>query len=114
MDPSARFSALVEEFSGDPHVTPPEDGAAPARRFGSNGLKVHDKIFAMLSRDQLIVKLPKSRVDALVAAGEGERMVSGGNRQMKEWLVVAGTSQLDWSGLAHEARQYVAAQNGEP
>jgi hypothetical protein len=110
--PASRFRALVNEFVSDLDVTPPEGSTAAGRRakFGSNGLRFRNRIFAMLSRDRLVVKLPRPRVDALVAAGDGERMVSGGAREMKEWLVVAADSQLDWSTLAREARAFVAGQ----
>ena len=108
---AARFTALVDEFASDSDVTPPEHPTAPGRNFGSNGLKFRNKIFAMLSRDQLVVKLPKGRVDELVAGGDGERMVSGGARVMKEWLVLAPESQLDWSALAREAREFADSQS---
>ncbi|HEY1294439.1 MAG TPA: hypothetical protein VGJ60_15280 [Chloroflexota bacterium] len=104
--PAARFETVVDFFAHDPDVTPPEGPSASGRKFGSNGLKFRGKIFAMLSRDRLVVKLPKRRVDALVASDEGERMVSGGGREMKEWLVVAVDSQLDWTTLAREAHTF--------
>jgi hypothetical protein len=106
--PAARFQVVVNAFAGDPDITPPDDPSAVGRKFGSNGLKVRGKLFAMLSRDRLVVKLPKRRVDALVAIDEGERMVSGGGREMKEWLVVAADSQLDWTALAREAHTFAA------
>lgn len=106
--PASRFEALVAEYASDPRVTPPDTSGASARKFGSNGLKLRDKIFAMLSGDRLVVKLPRQRVDALVEAGDGERMVSGGAREMKEWLVLATDSELDWSALAREAYAYAA------
>lgn len=34
--------------------------------FGSSGLKVESKVFAMLVKGELVVKLPKHRVDQLV------------------------------------------------
>lgn len=110
--PATRFAALVDGFAGDPDITLPDDGpSASGRKFGSNGLKFRNKIFAMLSRDQLVVKLPKARVDELVAAQAGERMVSSGARVMKEWLVVAANAQLDWGALAREARDFAASQS---
>src|SRR5438093_1434493 len=42
--------------------------------FGSSALKINDKIFAMVSwKGQFVVKLPRGRVDELVASGDGER-----------------------------------------
>ena len=60
----------------------------------------------MLSRDQLVVKLPEQRVATLVTSGDGQRMVSGGAREMKEWLVLDARSGQDWLLLAREACAY--------
>src|SRR5262249_60377074 len=100
---AVRFGQLVKTFSNPPHVPPPEAG----QKFGSNGLKFKGKLFAMLVRDELVVKLPRPRVDALIAAGDGRRMVSGGAREMKEWLVLDGRSSQDWTALAREACAFV-------
>ena len=84
-----RFAAVVEAFLSVPGVTPPEGGSK--RAFGSDALKVdNNKIFAMLVKGQLVVKLPRQRVDALIAAGQGLPFDSGKGRIMKEWLVVEG------------------------
>jgi hypothetical protein len=108
---ASRFDALVAEFARDPDVSPPDASEAGGRKFGSNGLKFSNRIFAMLSHDRLVVKLPKRRVDELVAGGEGERMMSGGAREMREWLVVGADSTLDWSTLAREARDFAASSS---
>lgn len=106
--PEDRFAALVEDFLDDRDVAPPGDSFQPGNRFGASALKVHGKIFAMLVRGQLVVKLPRRRVDALVAGGEGDRFDPKKNgRPMKEWLIVAPTSMLDWLPLAREARAFV-------
>jgi hypothetical protein len=58
-----RFDALVQALLGYEGVTPP---SASGREFGSNALKVDNKIFAMLVRGTLVVKLPARRVAALI------------------------------------------------
>jgi TfoX/Sxy family transcriptional regulator of competence genes len=108
-DPEECFTALVEEFRGNPNVTPPETPASQ-QRFGSSGLRIHGRIFAMLAHGRLVVKLPKSRVDALVASGDGERFDAGKGRPMKEWLSLDPSSEQDWSVLAREALAFVAAE----
>jgi TfoX/Sxy family transcriptional regulator of competence genes len=110
LEARTRFKALVEAFAGDPDISPPDDAIARGRKFGSNGLKVKNKIFAMLRQNRLVVKLPKERVAALVAAGQGERMVSGASREMKEWLVIDKRSTEDWTALAREACEFVASE----
>lgn len=105
--PEERFATIVAELLNHPGVTPPSEGKA----FGSSGLKVHNKIFAMLVRDRLVVKLPKARVDALVATGDGERYdPRQDGRLMKEWLVLNPNSQEDWLALSKEALEFVASK----
>lgn len=103
--PEERYAALVEEFLGDTDVEQSGKG------FGSYALKVRGKIFAMLSsQGRLVVKLPRQRVDALVASGDGERFdPRRDGRVMKEWLALAPTSPLEWLPLAQEARAFVAS-----
>ena len=104
--PEERFAMLVEVLLSNPRVTPLSDGKA----FGSSGLKIQNKIFAMLAAGRLVVKLPKLRVDVLVASGDGERFDPRKNGQrMKEWLTVEPASELEWLSLAKEAMEFVAS-----
>lgn len=104
-DPEERYEALVEALLGDGDVTfgPPGTG------FGASALKIDNKIFAMLWTDRLVVKLPRERVDALVATSAGRRFDPGHGRLMKEWLAVDPASEVDWLALAHEARAFVGS-----
>jgi TfoX/Sxy family transcriptional regulator of competence genes len=105
--PEERFATIVEELLSNPDVTPPSDRL----RFGSSGLKIHNKIFAMLVKGKLVVKLPKSRVDALITSGEGERFDPRKNgRLMKEWVTIEPTSEEGWLPLAREALEFVASK----
>ena len=106
--PEERFAAVAAALHSGPGVTysPPE--APGANKFGSSALKVNSRIFAMLVRGELVVKLPRQRVDAFILAGEGQRFDSNRGRPMKEWLVLARASALDWRELAGEARDFVA------
>lgn len=100
-----RFRSLVEAFAGEPGVTLP--GQSPARGFGSDALKVHGAIFAMLVYGQLVVKLPAARVQALVDDGTGQPFTAGKNRPMREWVVVPVERHEVWEGLAREALSFV-------
>jgi hypothetical protein len=103
--PEQRFALLVEEFAGRPGVTPPD----PDRRgFGSDALKAGTKIFAMLTRDDLALKLPGARVAELVASGEGRPFDAGKGRPMKEWVVVVDDDARIWRELAEEAFAFVS------
>lgn len=111
LTPEERFAAVVEALRDNPGVTTPSDEPQTKRGFGSSELKVHNKIFAMLSGGRLVVKLPKARVDALVAAGEGERFdPRRDGRLMKEWLSLEPAAEQAWLPLAREAMEFVAGK----
>jgi TfoX/Sxy family transcriptional regulator of competence genes len=80
-------------------VLPPPGGSG----FGRSALRYHGKIFAMLVRGQLVVKLPASQVDALVAAGHGQPFDASKGIPMKEWFSLDADSELAWPPLAREA-----------
>jgi len=102
-DKAARkFSQVAEAFSHDPGVT-----AGEGKGFGSGALKVSGKIFAMISsKGKFIVKLPKYRVNELVAAGKGQRFEPRPGRPMKEWIVPLDKG-VAWVQLARETCEYV-------
>src|SRR5579859_3943107 len=66
----ALYVMLVEAFCSHPDVTV---GISGKKGFGSSALCVNDKIFAMLSQGALVLKLPRQRIDALIAQGAGRR-----------------------------------------
>lgn len=109
MTPEDRFDALVEEFVGAPGVTAP--GQPGERGFGSSGLKVNGSIFAMLTRGQLVVKLPRPRVDALIRSGVGDPFTAGKTRPMREWLTVVTVDDQTWRRLAREALEFVGSRH---
>jgi hypothetical protein len=100
-----RYGALVDALDADPDVT-----LSTKKGFGTGTLQVRGGIFAMLTRGRLVVKLPRQRVDALVAAGEGQRFDPGHGRLMKEWLSLDPASELEWLPLAREALAFVASK----
>ena len=107
-DPELRYEAIAEAFAGAPGVTDGSQDPGRGNRFGSNGLKVDGRIFAMLARGTLVVKLPRARVDELVEGGHGERFDPRRNgRVMREWLSVDPAAELDWPALAREAYEFV-------
>ena len=104
--PGDRFEDLVDELVGCPGVTPPRGGSG----FGRGALRWEKKIFAMFVRGRLVVKLPASRVDALVAGGDGVRFDANKGTPMKEWLSLDPESRRAWLPLAREALDF--AQSG--
>jgi len=95
------FVPIVEAFAGNKLV-------ARKRMFSShNVLSVKNKIFAMLSRGNFVAKLPKARVDELVAKRVGKHFDPGHGRLMKEWLSVP-PGRASWIDLAKEAYAFVS------
>jgi hypothetical protein len=108
--PDERYAMLCAAFVSHPDVTQPSDTAGPRKSFGSAALRTHTRIFAMLVRGNLVVKLPAPRVDALIAAGAGERYEPGPGRRMKEWVSLEPASTDDtWLRLATEALDFVGS-----
>lgn len=101
MTAEQRYAELAEAFLGTPLVT----HADGTRGFGSSALKVDGKIFAMLVGGRLVVKLPRRRVEELIAAGDGEPFHSGQGRPMREWLTIDPSA--DWPLVASEALAFV-------
>jgi len=103
-----RFDDLCSELVGLDGVTPPRGGGG----FGRGALRYEGRIFAMLVRDALVLKLPAARVDALLAAGEGERFDANKGTPMREWFRLAPSSPLAWKPLAVEALDFARAAGG--
>jgi hypothetical protein len=102
VDVAERFEEVVGELLGSPGVTPPAGSG-----FGSSAMRVDNRIFAMLVRGRLVLKLPRSRVDELVDDGEGVRFDANKGTPMKEWFSLDPTSGLAWLPLAREALAFV-------
>ena len=96
----ARWLELVETATGG-NVT-------PGTMFGSKGLRTGTKFFAIIWQEQLVVKLPPSRLAELVEAGDGQPFEPMEGRRMNGWIVVEPSA--DWHSLAGEARIHVEAQ----
>jgi hypothetical protein len=98
-----RFVPIVKAFAKDRRVTTGGKG------FGSSGLKVDGKLFAMISsRSLFVAKLPRKRVEELARLGLGRPFDPGHGRLMKEWVELDG-DESSWLALAREARAFVGA-----
>ena len=101
-----RYEDLVDELVGAAGVTPPRGGGG----FGRSALRYRGRIFAMLVRGQLVVKLPETRVAELITAGEGGAFDANKGTPMREWLSVDPGSRLDWLSLATEALDFARSR----
>ena len=105
VDPTAEqsFARLSDRFTDLPDVS-------TGTGFGTSpGLRVGGKIFAMVVRNQLVVKLPKARVDELVEAGTAERFDRGKGQRMKEWAATSTQHDAQREQLMTEALEFVGS-----
>jgi len=98
-----RFGALVADLTRLDGVT----FGAGRRGFGSGTLQIGGRIFAMTSGGRLVLKLPRDRVAALVASGEGGPFDAGKGRPLAEWLALGDADDARWRVLAREAADFV-------
>lgn len=106
-----RYAQLAATLASRPGVT---ETAVRKRGLGSKALCVEGRMFAVLSSTgQLVVKLEKDRVDALVSAGRGTRFEPFHGRPMHEWFVAELGQEKDWLALAEEALAFVRSHPEE-
>ena len=103
-DPDRAFERVAAAFADDHRVT---RGDGSRNGFGSTGLKVDGRLFALVSsRKQFVVKLPKARVGELTRDPRFEHFDPGHGRLMKEWVATFAVDAR-WVALAREARRFV-------
>ncbi|HKV70807.1 MAG TPA: hypothetical protein VJN62_06130 [Gemmatimonadales bacterium] len=99
-----RFAALTRGLLSS------RKGIVVAPGFGSNHavLKIRGKVFAIFMPDQIVVKLPQDRVEAMCQKPGFAQFDPRKNGQlMKEWLIVPGSDRRRVA-LAREALEFVA------
>jgi TfoX/Sxy family transcriptional regulator of competence genes len=94
------FITVVNALAGLPDVE-------TARMFGSDGLKIRGKLFAMVVKGVLVVKLSRNRAEELVASGHAGVFDPGHGRAMKQWISVSPDAGVDWLELSREAMTFV-------
>ena len=104
-NPETAFETLARNLLAEPDV---EAGTGFG---GSPGVRVDGRIFAMLVRRRLVVKLPAGRCQALCEAGLAEPLAVA-KRVMKEWIEVRAEDPQTWRELAAEAYAFVGGRSG--
>ena len=87
---------ITEAFAGDARVAP----------MNATSLCVDRKVFVMLTKGALVVKLPTARVATLISSGVGQPWDPGNGKPMKQWLLVPMSAGTDWIALARESRAF--------
>ncbi len=75
----------------------------------SPGLKTAGKFYGFASADDLVVKLPSSRVDELIDSGRGSPCSPRPGRPMKEWVRITAPDEKSCLSYLLEARSFVSA-----
>jgi hypothetical protein len=107
-DGEDRLAAIAVAFSDDSRVT----FGHGRRGFGAGTLMVDGRIFALVSDDRLVLKLPAARVIALIDAGRGLPWSAGKPVPLREWVAIA-KDEPAWLDLANEAVAFVGRRGGE-
>lgn len=82
-------------------------GISVGKMFGSRVLKVTGKVFGMVVKGRLVVKLPKERVEELLRSGLVAPFDPGHGKPSKEWVAVGAIASQRWPRLVDEARDFV-------
>src|SRR6185436_79590 len=68
-------------------------------RFNANSLRTKGKVFAMVVKERLVLRLPSERGAELVASKKGAFLVMG-SKTMKEWTALSPAASRDVGALA--------------
>lgn len=79
-----------------------------ARMFGSEALKTNGRVFAMVVKGSLVVKLPAARVARLLERGTAAPFDPGHGRVMREWVSLRPRSRAVLRSYVEEARAFLS------
>lgn len=100
--PSAFFDDVAVTLLAQP-------GVSPGTMMGFPCLRVDGNFFASCDHrtGDLIVKLPRDRVEEIIKAGGGKPFAPAG-RTFREWVLVENRDETSWAALMAEARTFVS------
>ena len=101
--PEDAYAAIEAEFIGKTQIT-----RSAKKGFAEGGLMTSGKLFAVRRKDDLLLKLPAGRVEALIATGKGAPFSTGAARTMREWVLAQPQAADEWPRLAREAEAFVS------
>ena len=86
-----------------------QSDVATGTMMGVPCLRVSGAFFASCDprSGDLIVKLPRDRVEQLIRAGAGKPFAPAG-RTFREWVLIADRDPARWAALIDEARAFVS------
>ena len=93
------FASVMEALATQRRVT-------TGRMFGSEALKLGNRVFAMVVKGRLVVKVSPDRAKELQESGLASAFDPGHGRLMKQWVSIQPRAKIDWIELAGEALAY--------
>ena len=102
-DTQELFDAVAERLVRE------DDAIELGRALHNQGLKASGKLFAFVTRGELVVKLPADRVAALIATGDGRPFDANKGRPMREWVALSPADEAACEAHMREAASFVAA-----
>ena len=100
---SPDLARLMSAVADRPDVT-------VGRTLSNLGLMTGGKVFAFIKDGGLVLKLPQTRIDALIESHGAERFERGQDTPMREWIVMSASTSADWPELTREACDFVAGR----
>jgi hypothetical protein len=99
-----RFWQIASELQEE------DDRIEVGRIMSSKCLRVGKEFLALYDdkRDGVVIKLPKERVQELIAAGTGESFAPAG-RVFKEWVLVDEAGRRRWRSLLLAGVEFVGS-----
>lgn len=109
-DRAREFWALVDELADD------DDRIVEGTIMGSRCVRVDEEFLALHNTTKdwgLVVKLPRDRVDELVADGTGRSFAPAG-RVFGEWVSIPTWDETRWRDLLQEGIAFVGGADNDP
>ncbi len=73
---------------------------------GAQGIKRGGKMFVMFMKGDLIVKLPKNRVNEVINTGDGKPFDPGTGKPMKKRVLIPANKRDTWIKYSIEAKKH--------
>lgn len=104
----AEESAAADQFWTHAEQFLDRPGVTRSTMMGLPCLRIDGQFFASFDRrtGDLLVKIPASRVDELVDAGEADSFAPAG-RRFREWAAISPAREGSWDPLLQEAFDFV-------
>jgi hypothetical protein len=89
-----------------------EPGVTLEPVFHNDALKVDAKLYAFITKGQLVVKVPSASAAKLTESGRAAAYEPSPGRRMREWIALdppRSRGDQTWARLMADARRYVAS-----